>query len=103
MLMMMMMMMVIMMLMMMMVMMMMMMMMMMMIMVMMIMVMMMVMMMMMMMMMMNGFLHLLFIVEVAHEHMAATDADLDENSKANWLNCLQLYNYHVGRYANSNN
>ena len=46
----------------------------------------------------NGFLRLLFIVEVAHEHMAATDADLDKNSKANWLNCLQLYNYHVGRY-----
>ena len=51
----------------------------------------------------NRFLRLLFIVEVAHEHMAATDADLDENSKANWLNCLQLYNYQVGRYANSNN
>ena len=34
----------------------------------------------------NGFLRLLFIVEVAHEYIAATDADLDENSKANgWI------------------
>ena len=39
----------------------------------------------------NGFLRLPFFVEVAHEHMAAIDADLDENSKANWLNCLQMY------------